>query len=84
VLTAKSLIDWPTLRRWLERGRPFALIALTVLEYYASHGPPPEFAKPDRRDFAAIVKAYKAKDPAPRTSTAVARILAAADKLTAE
>jgi hypothetical protein len=83
VLAAKSHIDWLTLRRWLKRGRPFALIALTVLEYYAANGPPPEFVKPEATEFTSILESYKTKDRAPRAATAVARIVAAADKLTA-
>jgi hypothetical protein len=59
------------------------LIALTVLEYYASNDPPPEFAKPERVELIETLEAYKAKDHTPRAATAVGRILTAADKLAA-
>jgi hypothetical protein len=82
-LAAASLIDWPALRQWLERGRPFSLIALSALGEYSQKAPPPQFNRPDRTEFVDVLKAYEGKDSAPRASAAAKRLIAAADKLTA-
>jgi MoaA/NifB/PqqE/SkfB family radical SAM enzyme len=81
-IAAASLVDWPTLRRWLEGGRPLALIALAALQEYAEKGPPTQYNKPERWEFEIVLNGYKAKDAVPRVSKNVDSALATIDKLT--
>ena len=81
-LAAASLVDWPTLRRWLEAGRPLGLVALAALQEYSSKGLPSQYSKPERAEFQSVLADYRSRDRAPRASKSVDHLLAAMDQLT--
>jgi MoaA/NifB/PqqE/SkfB family radical SAM enzyme len=81
-MAAASSVDWPTLRRWLESGRPLGLVALAALHTYVSKGLPAEYVKPDHAEFERVLNNYKTRDPAPRATKEVDSVLAASSSLT--
>jgi hypothetical protein len=80
-IAAMSEMKWPDISRWLASGRPLSLIALGVLEQYAQHGLPPGYVRPLREEFCCSLEECRIQDPAPRASSAVARLLASQAKL---
>jgi len=77
-----SEMKWPDIARWIASGRPLSLIALSVLEQYVSRGLPPGYVRPSREDFRQLLTECKTRDPAPRASSAVQRLLESDGKLT--
>jgi hypothetical protein len=75
-LTADSQAPWPTLRRWLEQGRPMSLVALSALEHYDHPGAPAGFLAPSPSEFQSILSGYAKRDPAPRATATINRLLA--------
>jgi hypothetical protein len=81
-VAAMSEMNWPDISRWLASGRPQSLIALGVLEYYVQSGLPPGYIRPSRQVFRQELQQCRTRDPAPRASSAVARLLDGEAKLT--
>jgi MoaA/NifB/PqqE/SkfB family radical SAM enzyme len=80
-LAANSHIDWGTLRRWIETGRPLSLIALEALVVYSRKGLSPGYGSPTRSEFESVLKACLTLDTAPRVEKIVSSLLAVSDKL---
>lgn len=57
------------------RASSLALIALGVLEQFVYKGLPPGYVRPSQEEFHRVLTEYRTKDPAPRASSAVARLL---------
>jgi hypothetical protein len=74
-IAALSEMKWPDIRRWLDSGRPLSLIALNALEQYVANGLPPGYRRPSAQEYDEALEACRIKDPAPRASSAVARLL---------
>ncbi len=80
-IAALSEMNWPDISRWLASGRPLSLIGLGVLEQYVWRGLPPGYARPSRHEFRRALDQCKLQDPAPRATSAVARLLESEAKL---
>ncbi|HWK02450.1 MAG TPA: hypothetical protein VNS58_02385 [Puia sp.] len=86
-LAASSKIDWGTINKWLNDGRPLSLVALDALFFCTSSGDrrsqplwiiqhPPTLLEPvDAAIIATTVSAYLEKDNVPRTKSAVRSII---------
>jgi MoaA/NifB/PqqE/SkfB family radical SAM enzyme len=85
LLAADIGLPWPRARRWLERGRPLSLIALDVLALYAKDTPlPAGFDAPSEHELREVLKAYVARDDAPRPRRAAQRALEGASRIARE
>jgi MoaA/NifB/PqqE/SkfB family radical SAM enzyme len=80
-LAAASQIDWSTIRRWLDDGRPLSLVALGALDEYVAKGLPESYIKPNRAEFSQVLGAHKARNSSPRAVRSIDRALSAADTL---
>ena len=83
VRCARHRIPWSRLARWIERGRPLALIALSALELHVRKGAPRTWSRPTPEALTNVLNDYRRRDPAPRVERAVESILSGLDKLTA-
>lgn len=82
-LAAQSQVDWPTLRRWLERGRPLSLIAGdALLEYQRRPASlPANFLPPDAETFDRVLNAYADNDQSPRARSDARKLLSDPSRL---
>jgi hypothetical protein len=88
-LAAASKIDWPTVERWFDSGRPLSLVAIDALaaivrpmspflrEYGPSLGAPPTLSR-----LREVLVAYRERDPVPRVQKRIDALLANAEALT--
>ncbi len=82
-IAVESQVGWPTLRGWIESGRPLSLVALTALSLYArQESMPDSFDPPAREVFVRVLTQYKQLDSAPRSEHAVNQLLQVADRMT--
>jgi hypothetical protein len=77
-LAAKSYLDWPRLKQWLEGGRPLSLVALDALHYIAHYrGKMGQSSvvlgeAPATGELTSALQVYAARDPVPRVTDMVA------------
>lgn len=77
---ADARVDWPTLRRWLETGRPLSLLALDALLRYDSIGVPDSFNHPTLDDFLSTLQALGSLDRSPRVQGIIRALIASTGK----
>ncbi|QJE97173.1 hypothetical protein [Luteolibacter luteus] len=83
-IAAASKLDWPRVESWLSSGRPLSLVALDALQVIANPASPllqeiaPELLlAPSREHFIHVLREYAKRDPMPRVTKQVDRLLSA-------
>ncbi|KIL21207.1 hypothetical protein B4134_1968 [Bacillus safensis] len=80
-LAAVSCPTWERMKSWLNKGRPFSLIALDTMANCAGNGPAlveqfsPKILKTDKNEVEKILHDVNQKDQVPRVKMKVSNIL---------
>lgn len=81
-LAAVSYPTWERMKSWLNKGRPFSLIALDTMANCAKGNRPalveqysPKILKTDKNEVEKILNEYYQKDHVPRVKMKVSKIL---------
>lgn len=88
LLAARSGLNWATIMRWLERGRPMSLVAMDALGVIMrpEHGGRPSAFPvlikdaPSNNEILMHLREYAKRDPVPRVTQMIERIVAALPK----